>query len=133
MTIRPATVHDLAAISAIQKLAPDASAWAPLDYTCYAADDAEHVAGFLVVRTTVPGESEILNLAVDPAYRRRGIAKLLLQRALAEAPGAWFLEVRESNQAAISLYLSLGFTPSGRRENYYADPAEAAIVMSFFS
>ncbi len=47
--------------------------------------------------------------------------------------GAWFLEVRESNRAAINLYLSMGFEIVGTRPEYYRDPAEAAIVMRFFS
>ena len=46
---------------------------------------------------------------------------------------AWFLEVRESNDAAINLYKTLGFAATGRRENYYSEPPEAAIVMRVFS
>jgi ribosomal-protein-alanine N-acetyltransferase len=75
-----------------------------------------------------------LNLAVDPSFRRQGIARRLLDQVLGSAPGSeWFLEVRESNIAALNLYKELGFQLSGRREDYYRDPHEAAIVMRFFS
>jgi len=91
------------------------------------------VAGFLVMREVAPGEREILNLAVDPAERRTGIARGLVGDALARAKGAWFLEVRASNSAAIQLYESAGFKRAGRRPDYYREPAEDAIVMRFFS
>jgi ribosomal-protein-alanine N-acetyltransferase len=140
MTVRPATREDLAAIAQIQRASPEASAWEPasyLDYYCRVAIGAGRVVGFLVFRRLTQGdappEHEILNLGVDPASRRKGVARLLLQRALAEAPGAWFLEVRESNLAAIRLYESLGFRPAGERKDYYHDPPEAAIVMRFLS
>jgi ribosomal-protein-alanine N-acetyltransferase len=57
-----------------------------------------------------------------------------METVLAEARGiTWFLEVRESNSAAINLYKTLGFLTAGRRENYYHDPQEAAIVMRLLS
>ena len=131
--IRPATSDDLPAIAAIQRASPEASAWDPLGYTCSVALKDGHVAGFLVTRETAPDECEILNLAVHPSYRRRGIARNLVNHVLQRAPANWFLEVRESNLPAISFYKSLGFRHVGRRENYYNEPSEAAIVMSFFS
>ncbi len=91
------------------------------------------VRGFLVFRHTTPGELEILNMAVDPPVRRRGTARFLLERTLAQWRGTWFLEVRESNSAAIRLYESIGFGRVGRREDYYHDPPEPAIVMKFNS
>ena len=120
--IRRATENDFAAIGTIQQLSPEASAWDPSQYSCYVFEEPGRVAGFIVTRQTAPGESEILNLAVDPEYRGRGIAKRLVQHALSAAPGQWFLEVRESNQAAIALYRSLGFQTCGRRPDYYDDP-----------
>jgi ribosomal protein S18 acetylase RimI-like enzyme len=150
MTVRPTTREDLAAIAQIQRASPEASAWEPasyLEYYCRVAISAGRVVGFLVFRRLTQGdafqehemqehemqEHEILNLGVEPASRRKGVARMLLQRALAEAPGAWFLEVRESNLAAIRLYESLGFRPAGERKDYYQDPPEAAIVMRFLS
>ena len=77
---------------------------------------------------------EILNLAVDPAKRRLGAGRALAQAALAEgaARGAAraFLEVRESNAAALAFYARLGFSVAGRRPDYYRDPQEAAILMA---
>src|SRR5256885_11226021 len=97
--IRAATAEDLPAIAAIQAASPGAAQWEPgsyLDYDCRVADASGCVAGFLVIRQVAPDEREILNLAVDPAKRRRGIARELLAAAMG-AKGAWFLEVRGSN------------------------------------
>jgi [ribosomal protein S18]-alanine N-acetyltransferase len=131
--IRPATQADLAAIVEIQRSSREASAWDPLDFDCNVAEEGGRVVGFLVTRQVAPDEREILNLAVHPEHRRRGIARLLLCRVMKALPGQWFLEVRESNAAAIALYRSLGFEAAGRRENYYSAPAEAAIVMRILS
>lgn len=136
MTIRAATIGDLAAITAIQALSPEASHWNPaeyLDYDCRVAEVNSHVSGFLVTRQVGPDEREILNLAVDPAKRHTGVARGLIAEALASAKGVWFLEVRASNTAAIRLYESAGFKPAGRRPNYYYNPQEDGIVMRFFS
>jgi ribosomal-protein-alanine N-acetyltransferase len=136
VTIRAATAEDLAAIAAIQAVSPEAAQWEPagyLDHDCDVAIRGGRLAGFLVARQVAPGEREILNLAVDPAERRSGIARALLSEALARAQGAWFLEVRASNAAAIRLYESAGFEIAGRRSGYYREPAEEAIVMRIFS
>jgi ribosomal-protein-alanine acetyltransferase len=134
--IRAASVGDLPAIAAIQSFSPEAAQWAVesyLDQDCVVAIVGGRVVGFLVARTTGPGEGEILNVAVEPPFRRAGIGRILVESVLARGQGAWFLEVRESNEAAINLYKTLGFTKIGRRENYYHTPAEAAIVMRVFS
>ena len=135
MTIRPATVVDLAAIAAIQRAAPEAAQWDCSDYLqhlCLVADRDGVVAGFFVGRQTAPGEHEILNLAVHVEHRRSGIGRELLRAAMG-AQQAWFLEVRESNRTAIAFYTASGFEVSGRREKYYREPAEAAIVMRLVS
>jgi ribosomal-protein-alanine N-acetyltransferase len=129
------TTH-LAAIREIQNASPEASQWSVEDYLahdCTVAIEGERVVGFLVSRQTAPREREILNVAVEHAARRRGIARQLLTEELARSPGEWFLEVRESNHAARKLYESSGFATVGRRENYYGDSLEAAIVMRFYS
>ncbi|MGH9593832.1 MAG: GNAT family N-acetyltransferase [Bryobacteraceae bacterium] len=136
MTIRAATAADLEEIAAIQGASPQAAHWAPADhlnYDCLVAVVAGRVHGFLTARETAPGEREILNLAVAPEQRRRGIARGLLQDELARARGSWYLEVRESNIAALGLYISAGFEISGRRKEYYNDPTETGVVMRFFS
>jgi [ribosomal protein S18]-alanine N-acetyltransferase len=134
--IRPATIDDLAAITTIQDASPQAARWDPASYLghhCHVVVVDEGIAGFLVYRETAPGEREILNVAVAPSHRRRGLASRLLEEVLTGSSDAWFLEVRESNTAALNLYKALGFQPAGRRENYYDNPAETAIVMRFFS
>jgi len=77
-----------------------------------------------------PGEAQLLNLTVAASARRRGVGRRLLQRLLAAAIGAGarqcFLEVRESNHAAIALYLREGFAPVARRAAYYPPPAGSA-------
>jgi ribosomal-protein-alanine N-acetyltransferase len=136
MTVRSATVDDLAAIAAIQEASPEASQWDPasyLDYECSVATSAERVVGFLVVRQVAPDEREILNLAVDPAERRHGVARQLLEAELRRAKTRWFLEVRASNSSAVNLYESAGFREAGRRESYYKNPVEPGIVMKFDS
>src|SRR5262249_33122289 len=107
VTIRIATEADLSEIGALQAASTEAAHWLPADhliYECRVAVIDGRIAGFLTTRQTAPGEREILNLAVDPDRRRRGIARRLLQEELGR--GTWFLEVRESNIAAIQLYTS---------------------------
>lgn len=79
-------------------------------------------------------EGHILNLAVHPEWRRRGIGSLLLRRGLADSreKGAReiTLEVRRSNYKAISLYRTFQFQPQGIRPRYYSDSGEDAVIMS---
>jgi ribosomal-protein-alanine N-acetyltransferase len=79
-------------------------------------------------------EVHILNLAVDPAYHRRGYARRLMEHMLAVAREAGCrmvtLEVRMSNDPARMLYLSMGFAPVGIRRRYYHDNNEDALVMT---
>ena len=79
-------------------------------------------AGFLVARVAAE-ECEILSIGVVPTHRRRGLARLLMDRATrsaaAEGAGHVFLEVAEDNWGAQRLYAVLGFAPVGRRRNYY--------------
>jgi ribosomal-protein-alanine N-acetyltransferase len=134
--IRAARLADVAAIAAIQDASPEAAKWNPADYLkhdCRVGEVKGSVAGFLVTRQVGPDEREVLNLAVDPAERRTGIARELLRDQMGLVKGAWFLEVRASNTAAIQLYESAGFERAGSRPGYYREPAEEAIVMRFFS
>lgn len=84
----------------------------------------EAAVGFTLVRAA-PGEEELLLIAVDPAFRRRGLGAILLQYFAEDAKkrGAdrIFLEMRSSNPAE-SLYLSQGFEPIGKRRDYYRQP-----------
>jgi [ribosomal protein S18]-alanine N-acetyltransferase len=89
------------------------------------------IRGFLVGRV-LEGEWEIENIAIVGQARRRGLGTRLvgefLDLARAQGAEAVFLEVRESNQAARSLYEKWGFLEGGRRPRYYRDPEEDAIV-----
>ena len=80
------------------------------------------IAGFILY-TLVVGEGEILTVATAPQWRRYGIGEMLLKAALshlsAERAEAMFLEVGDSNNAALSLYKKHGFQEVGKRENYY--------------
>ena len=82
---------------------------------------------------TVLDEGQVTNVAVDPIYRRRGfgreIVRAFIDYAAENGIVSISLEVRESNQAAIALYESFGFSRRGLRKNFYRDPTESAIVM----
>lgn len=82
----------------------------------------------------VHDEMHILNIAVDPTFRRRGIAHALARTALLFAikKGSVraMLEVRESNMQARLMYAGLGFIATYVRKKYYAEPDEDAIVMT---
>jgi ribosomal-protein-alanine acetyltransferase len=135
-TIRPGSAADLSAISAIQARSPEASQWDVAGYLQYdlrVAVCERQVEGFLVSRAPDNRECEILNLAVSPEFRRKGIARCLLKSLVAAVSGPIFLEVRLSNQAAINMYNSLGFKEISRRPGYYDSPVEPAIVMKFHS
>ena len=92
----------------------------------------DQVAGY-VGSQTVLDEADMMNLAVAPRHRRQGIARQLVE-ALGDALQAQgvqslTLEVRASNEAAIQLYRSLGFTQVGRRPRYYTKPTEDALIL----
>jgi ribosomal-protein-alanine N-acetyltransferase len=73
----------------------------------------------------------LMNIAVDPDARRRGLATMLLDEMIERAgrDDAYTLEVRTSNAAAIALYERFGFRPAGTRRRYYADTGEDALIM----
>jgi ribosomal-protein-alanine N-acetyltransferase len=86
----------------------------------------------VLVRDLPPDECEILQLAIAPLLRRRGMGRSLLRAALERAGRAGlrsaFLEVRTGNGAARALYADSGFVEAGRRRMYYSN-GEDAIVM----
>jgi [ribosomal protein S18]-alanine N-acetyltransferase len=100
----------------------------------FVAEDAGSgaVVGFVVFGLTPP-EAELESIAVAAGYQRQGVARRLFEAATGELRRVQvsevFLEVRESNEPAKALYRALGFTESGRRKGYYADPVEDAILM----
>jgi ribosomal-protein-alanine N-acetyltransferase len=135
-TVRRAERGDLAQIQDIQLASPQAAQWNVTDYLQHdllVACEGIRLIGFLVGHTLGPGESEILNLAVAPEYRRRGVARELLRHFLSSHSGEIFLEVRASNMAARLFYKSLDFEEVSTRSEYYREPLESAIVMKFHS
>lgn len=134
----------------IQKLTPDyVSAVAEIEKRCFSnpwnetavnAEFENHcseiyialidgtAAGYANIYTVLD-EMDIVRVAVLPEYRRQGIAAEILKTVLAEKQGTVYLDVRESNHPAISLYKSLGFVDTGVRKNYYTNPTENAVLM----
>lgn len=79
-------------------------------------------------------EGELMNIAVSPKYRCRGVASMLLKRLIECSKECEIkqirLEVRESNVQGRALYEKFGFTVDGKRKNYYSFPKEDAVLMS---
>lgn len=96
------------------------------------AMEGDAVAGY-VGSQTVLGETDMMNIAVHPDHRRKGIAERLLLELIAALKGmdshCLTLEVRESNEPARRLYEKHGFQEIGRRKNYYRDPKEDALIL----
>ena len=136
--IRPATDRDLAAVAAIERDTfpdpwPEESFRSLLSHhACVVVVDDREIVGY-VFGVGVEDVGEILNVAVAPAHRRQGIGRALVQHALRELVRSGvrqvFLEVRESNAAAQSLYRALAFELVGRRRRYYRRPLEDALVL----
>ncbi len=97
---------------------------------CLAAEGARGLAGYLVC-ARYDDLWHLMNVAVDPDYRRRGIAREMIERLFEEAgAGSRFtLEVRASNAGAIEMYERFGFRHAGRRRRYYHDNGEDALIM----
>lgn len=133
IAIREGNLGDVGAVRSIQREALASSRWDATDYLqheFYVAIFESVLAGFIVARYTAPDEREILNVAVLPEHRGKGIGERLLRRVLTSGSlGDVFLEVRESNERAKRLYERIGFENVGRRPGYYDDPPETAVIM----
>jgi ribosomal-protein-alanine N-acetyltransferase len=97
---------------------------------CLAAVEGKRVRGYLIC-ARYADVWHLMNIAVDPDLRRRGIATALLEAMIERAgPGESFtLEVRPSNPGAIRLYERFGFRMAGMRKRYYSDTGEDAVIM----
>ena len=142
-TLRAMTPDDLTSVLAIEaqsqfhpwshaeferSLKPNRRAWLMEDAI------SGDIAAFAVFGL-LAGECELLTIATAPNYRRKGLAKALINHALTDLnPESIFLEVRESNTQAIELYESLGFNEIGCRKNYYPtanNQRENALLYAF--
>ena len=104
----------------------------PLSHTWIARDMSGVLVGYICF-WLIEGEAHVLNLAVHPLYRRKGIGSGLINTSLEYwkklALNIIYLEVRESNKAALRLYERFGFRMISRRPKYYRNPKEDAYVM----
>ena len=103
----------------------------PLSLWLIAEEDGV-VCGY-VGSQTVLGETDMMNIAVRPDCRRKGVAAALITELICRLKGQGShilrLEVRESNAPAIALYKAMGFTKLGLRKNYYRNPKENALIL----
>ena len=140
--LRPAKSSDISAIVRIERTS-FADPWSEDSFRHILGGQAaifqvvevapdQTLAGYIIAFSVGP-DAELLNVAVDPTYRGRGVAGQMLDSVLIQLGGIGvrtaFLEVRESNTAARALYGSRGFKEIGRRRNYYRRPVEDALVM----
>lgn len=99
------------------------------------AMDGDTVTGYIGSQS-VEGEADMMNVAVHPDYRRKGVARELVMGLVTtlkeKGVHSLALEVRASNTPAISLYQQLGFTQVGLRPNYYRNPKENALILKKF-
>jgi ribosomal-protein-alanine N-acetyltransferase len=147
--LRPLQSHDVKGVKEIETAWPLLSHWDIEVYYGVAAgrqnaqglvalekegEGRERLVGFMVYRVTPP-DTEILNIAVDPACTRRQIGTQMLHhleiRVRREGVENIFLEVRPSNQPARDFYIKERFREVGRRRDYYSNPTEDAILMKW--
>jgi ribosomal-protein-alanine N-acetyltransferase len=138
--IRPLGLSDLGAIDSIEQRAYRtpwsrsmfASELAKASSICLGAWEGDRLVGY-VVNSRYVDAWHVMNVAVDPDLRRRGIATSLLERLFEltqdDQRRGYTLEVRVSNDQAIALYEKLGFIRQGIRRAYYTDNREDALIM----
>jgi ribosomal-protein-alanine N-acetyltransferase len=144
--VRDAISDDAHRLIELARCAATAAQWSPTEYQRLFAPDVVHervtlvleedgvVLGFLVARP-LADEWEIENIAINGPARRRGLGTRLLGEFmnLVEKRGGKhvFLEVRESNRAARALYEKWAFVEAGKRQSYYHNPEEDALILKF--
>ena len=103
----------------------------PLSYWLVAQEDGKLI-GYVGSQSVAP-EADVMNLAVAPEWRNKGIGRALMTALIAQLHSrgitALFLEVRVGNTPAQNLYRSLGFVEAGRRPKYYVNPTEDALIL----
>jgi ribosomal-protein-alanine N-acetyltransferase len=138
ITVRPLGYADLPQVIAIERRAfptPWSLAMFVLELSkpsgvCLAAVKDGRLAGYLVC-SRYDRAWHLMNIAVDPSMRRRGLGRALLEQMLERGGGdeQYTLEVRTSNTPAIALYERFGFRAAGTRRRYYQDTGEDAMIM----
>ena len=139
LEIRPLAYADLPQVIAIERRAfptPWSLAMFVLELSkpsgiCLAALEEGAIIGYLVC-SRYDTVWHLMNVAIEPARQRQGIASMLLERLFEQAdrPNEQYtLEVRTSNDGAIRLYERFGFRAAGRRRAYYHDNREDALIM----
>ncbi len=138
--VRPLSLAHLSEIDEIEQRAyvtpwsrtMFASELAKPSSVCLGAFEGEQLVGYIINSRYVDAW-HVMNVAVDPSVRRRGIATRLLERLFEltsdDGGRGYTLEVRVSNTGAISLYERLGFERRGVRRGYYTDNREDAVIM----
>ncbi|MGI8639538.1 MAG: ribosomal protein S18-alanine N-acetyltransferase [Pyrinomonadaceae bacterium] len=148
--IKEVDISDIIEIQTECRLSP----WSYQDYqdeilrrdsASFTAKNKQTVIGFIIARLIIPEnynnynnsflklEAEIYNLAVKPNFQQKGIGNLLLRQFIQKAKenqvNSIWLEVRESNQTALSFYKNNKFKEIYKRKNFYSHPPENATVM----
>ena len=141
MRIVPMTADHVVSVAELEKICFGTEAWSErsvaseltnqLSFWLVALEE-DMVAGY-VGSQTVMDETDMMNVAVHPDYRKQGIAKALIVGLVEElrkkGSHCLTLEVRASNENAISLYRKLDFQQIGLRKNYYHNPKEHARIL----
>lgn len=140
MTITEMTLWHVPQVAALERLCfsdpwSETSVASELDNelsTWLVAEEEGLVLGY-VGSQTVLDETDMMNIAVHPDYRRRGIAAALIEALVfslkVRGSRSLKLEVRTSNHPAIALYEGMGFVRLGLRKNYYRNPKEDALIL----
>ena len=141
MRIEKMTENHVAQVAELEKLCFGGAAWSensvaselknPLALWLVALE-GDRVAGYVGSQTVV-GETDMMNVAVHPDFRRRSIGEKLIETLVTELKAmeshCLTLEVRASNAPAIALYEKMGFSQIGLRKNYYRNPREDALIL----
>ena len=131
--IRAATLNDVPTIAALEDEIFGVDAWTPAmvleeltgpGRSAWMADEIGYA-----VTLRVDDVVDLQRIAVDPAHRRGGIARALLETAVRESAGnRMLLEVSAANSAALAFYAAAGFVEIDRRRRYYKDGSDAIVM-----
>lgn len=144
MIIRDCKFEDILKISELEKLCFGGESWSygtlassfenPV-YSMSVAEDGGEVIGYGCI-SVAADSCDLENILVAEEYRRSGVGKAILSKLMATArsrgANEMFLEVRVSNAAAMSLYLSAGFVGVYARSRYYSDGEDCLVMKKVF-